>query len=642
MTSMQIYVRQSRHTLRKLLLDPRLRRIIRGAGCFLGGFCLSAASLAHHPMPLAMGMVCASVGMPGLLWALGGTAGYVFFWGGAGQQGLLWLAAALPCALFLGGSRISREAPLLMSAIGALIVSAGGVIFQQWLGDETPVLIYLLRVALGAFSTWVFQRAVSREDARILWLGRGLMALALAQIAPIPWLNLGCVAAGAMATAGAFPGTALAGLALDLAGISRVSMTAAVCLGWFWRLLPGKPRWLSCVAPAVSFLAVAYLCGIRDLRPLPALALGGFVGMLWAGEQIHIRRGETGVVQVRLEMAATALSQTRQLLLETDLPPVDEGALISRCAERACGGCPCRKGCKDREDIAAMPAQLLHRPLPQSRDLPVVCRKSNRVLLELQRCQEQLRAIRADRERQREYQGAVAQQYGFLAAFLQDLSDTLPRRGKMPQARFSPRVEVFANRPAEENGDRVFWFSGVGCRFYVLLCDGMGRGIGAVDAGNAAGKLLRQMLRAGFPGEYALRSLNSLCALRQRAGIVTVDLLEVELDTGKATLYKWGAPCSYLVGKNGAEKIGTTVPPPGLSAVEGRETVERLSLRRGETLLMVSDGVGGEDALRRLTAAPNLQPGELAAFVLEQGTEDCTDDATVAAVRLVPSDLDAS
>ena len=73
---------------------------------------------------------------------------------------------------------------------------------------------------------------------------------------------------------------------------------------------------------------------------------------------------------------------------------------------------------------------------------------------------------------------------------------------------------------------------------------------------------------------------------------------------------------------------------------DARETVERLSLRRGEVLIMVSDGVDGEGFLRRGEEwSPQLPPGELAARVLERLSGDGSDDATAAVIRLAPTTL---
>ena len=256
----------------------------------------------------------------------------------------------------------------------------------------------------------------------------------------------------------------------------------------------------------------------------------------------------------------------------------------------------------------------------------------------MQACSGNMRevSIRADRQRQTEYRVAVVQQYRFLAEYLQDLSDLLGRRLPQTNPRFSPEVLIFGNRPEAENGDRFSMFAGTMCRYYVLLCDGMGTGMGAVQEGNTAIDILRRLLMAGYPAEHALRSLNSICALRERAGAVTVDLLEIQLDTGKATLYKWGAPAGYLVTRTGAEKIGIAGPPPGLSVTDYRETADKLSLRRGETLVLVSDGIGEEEALNCCLRFAGQAPGELANALLLCGKDAGEDDATVITVRLEP------
>jgi serine phosphatase RsbU (regulator of sigma subunit) len=283
-----------------------------------------------------------------------------------------------------------------------------------------------------------------------------------------------------------------------------------------------------------------------------------------------------------------------------------------------------------------LPNQLLHSPLVEVASLSIPCKKPGRLILELRRTQEQLRILRADRERQAEYRTAVIQQYQFLGNFLRQQSDLLPRRGDRLRQRFTPEVSCATMGRENSNGDRCIWFPGPGCKYYILICDGMGTGLGAAQEGQSAASLLRQMLSAGFPAEHALRSLNSLTVLRGRAGAVTVDLAEIQLDSGRAAVYKWGAAPSYLIRDGGAEKIGTAGPPPGLSIKNARETVQRLSLRRGEVLILLSDGVDGEGALRRIKMISTQPPGELAAKVLEFGARNAEDDATVAAVRLFP------
>ena len=160
----------------------------------------------------------------------------------------------------------------------------------------------------------------------------------------------------------------------------------------------------------------------------------------------------------------------------------------------------------------------------------------------------------------------------------------------------------------------------------------MGTGSGAARESREAAQLLKGLLQAGFPAEYALRSLNSLAVLRELGGCTTVDLVRLQLDTGRGTLYKWGAASSYLLKNGQLRKIGTAGPPPGLS-VQARETVDRLSLSGGEVLILLSDGAGEDMLLRTPWSVRSPSPGGLAAALVEQGAQ-AGDDATVAVVGL--------
>ncbi len=640
MVTIETYARRWRSAAKKLVADQRIRMVAKTAVHFGCGFALSAASLMQRCQPFAVGLLCAVTGLRAVLLALGAGAGYLLFWGEAGHQGLLWLGLALPVALILGKRQIIHESALLMSSIAALIVSASGLFFQIFFHDTTPVMAYLLRIFTGAVSARLFYLVRRRQDQAADWLAAGIAVLALAQISVFPGFSLGFVAAGLLAAGGPLPAAALAGLALDLSQVTRTPMTGVLSLAYFCRMLPYGRKWISCAAPAVMYILITNLGGFTDFRPVLGLVLGGFGAVFLPPQpELRHRRGETAAAQVRLELMAGVLSQTQQLLLEAPEIPVDEEAVLSRAQARACGGCPCRKSCRER--AGALPRQLLHKPLMDTTSLPLSCKKPGRLIMELRRAQEQLRAIQADRERQAEYRSALVQQYQFLSLFLQQLSDQLPRRGDKLRQNFEPEIAVESFSRENSNGDRCVWFVGTQCRYYVLLCDGMGTGIGAAQEGQDAASLLRQMLSAGFPAEHALRSVNSLLALRGRAAAVTIDLVELRLDCGRAAVYKWGAAPSLLLFEGLAEKIGTAGPPPGLSVTGGRETVERLSLRRGEVLVLLSDGVDGEAVRQRIVLQGQRPPEELAAEILEQGTQDTQDDATVAVIRLVPCGLSA-
>ena len=632
------YVNGVEKTCRQWACDGRVQLWLRGIGYVVMGLVAAGGALGSRFQTLGLALCCAMTGWSAFFCGLGSCFGYIWLWGSAGWQGVLWVLTGFFVVTLAGNSRMVRQTPLFMPAVAALIAAVWGVVFQSVYADATPVTDYLLRVGLAFGGCWVLSRVVKGRDPVCEWIAWGLGALCLAQLGLITWLNPGVLLAAGLCVAGAFPGAVLAGLGLDLAGFTPVPVTAVVCAGYLVRFLPRVPRWIAGLAPAIAGFFVMQT-GTWDVHLLPALCIGGMAGQfLPLPGRVPYRRGETGVAQVRLEMAASVLGQAEQVLVEAPPPPVDEDALVRRAAEAACAGCPCRHNCKDSRRIAQLPGPVLHKNLVSPEEVPVQCRRTGRFLAQLHRSQEQLRTIRADRERQREYKEAVVQQFCFLASFLRDLSDQLPRRVQARRMAFQPWVQCYGNRPAGANGDRWFSFPGVGGRHYVILCDGMGTGAGAVQEGKNAGGILKRLLCAGYPAQHALRSLNSLCALRQRAGAVTVDLVELQLDTGKACLYKWGAPPAWLVNHTTVERLGQAGPPPGISVTEYRESAEPFSMRRGELLVLCSDGIEQEQALACCRAmAGSKAPGELARALMACGQTDASDDATIVLIRLDPA-----
>lgn len=634
MVSMETYLRRRKRDLQRLILDPR----IRGGGMLLFwgscGFLFTAASILNYPQPLAMGLICAMSGWQAVMATAGAMIGYPVFWGMAGRQGICWAASAGILALLLGNREEKREMPIILPALVSVLTAVTGVIFQFFLKERTPVMIYLLRITLSLLTGMLFTQALSCRDAITDWMVGGTAVFALAQVAPRPWLSLGYPIAGLLAVGGAFPGAALAGLGLDLAQVTAVPMTAVMSMAYFLRMLPFDKHWKACICPGIAYLAVMILCGIRDPTPIPGLVLGGMAGLLLPHRtQLHHRRGETGAAQVRLEMGAEVMASTCRLLGEMEMPPIDEFALLEKVRSRACESCSARKSCTQKD--------LLTRDFLQN-PLDADCRKPGRLIPELHRAQDQLRYLKADRQRRQDYRGALMQQYRFFGDYFRSLADRLARRGEEAEADFRIEVSARTNSKERANGDRCLAFSGDQCKYYVLLCDGMGTGLGAAQEGITAARYLRQMLLSGFPPQHCLCSYNSFLALRGAAGAVTMDLAEIHLDTGIATIFKWGAAPSWVLTRKGAEKIGTATPPPGISVTGIRETVEKLSLRRGEVLILLSDGVDGEVALHQAELTPDWPPGELAAKILERGRGKVEDDATAAVIRLRPTGLPVS
>ncbi len=629
----ETYLRRGQRRLESLALNPKVRSAALAAVCVGSGFLLSAIGFGKNPQPVAMGLICSALGWRAVLMALGAMLGYPSFWGSSGNSGIVWSAAGGLLAVMVGHRQESREQPLMIPCISAFLTVITGIGFRLILREEISLLQLPLQAATALFSGILFTQAARCRDAITDWLTAGVGVLALAKVSFGPYLVLGHLAAGIMAVGAAFPAAALAGLALDLSRITRVPMTAVMCTAYFIRMIPYDRKWQQCAAPAAAYILVSMICGIRDPTPLAGLALGGACGALLPPKpQIAHRRGETGVAQVRLEWSAQVLSDTEQLILEMKPPPIDREALLEQARQNACGGCSLRRTCPQQSWFGP---ELLENPLEAD------CRKQGRLVPELNRARQQLRLLQGDRNRQAEYRAALAQQYRFLSMYLRNLSDRLPRRADYPKAEFRMELSARCRSKEEANGDRCFAFAGTDCRYFVVLCDGMGTGLGAAREGQSAGNLLKKMLLAGFPPEHALKTLNSLLALQAKAGAVSVDLAEISLETGIVHLYKWGASPSWVLHRRGTEKIGTATFPPGIGVESTQMAVEKLSLRRGEVLILVSDGVDGE----KISGLPEVSPDgpltDLAAGFLERSSGK-EDDATVVLVRLRPTGLQSS
>ena len=618
----ETYLRRGQRTLERAALSPGVRRTAAAAACAGGGFLLSALGLRGFPQPVAMGLICSAAGWQALLMTLGAMVGYPSFWGSAGIQGIVWSAAAGLLAILTGRHRESREQPLMLPVVGAFLTVAVGLSFRVILKDTTPWLLLPLWSVVACGSGALFTQAARCRDPVTDWLIWGVGVLALCRVHPA----LGYGAAAALAVSAPFPPAALAGAALDLSGTAPAPMTAAVCLACFLRMHRFDNRWQQLTLPAVGYLLVAGVCGIWEPEPLPALIAGGAMGyLLPARPSPPGRRGSTGAAQVRLELSAHTMQTLRQAVLCMEPPPIDREALVQKVRDRACGGCTLRKTCAQQKRFTP---ELLDSPLDAD------CRKQGRLIPELRRAREQLRLLQAQRQRQGEYRGALAQQYQFLSNYLQNLADRLPRNPDRGAPSFRMELAVRTRGKEEANGDRCLAFAGPECTFFVALCDGMGTGLGAARESYAAGKLLRQLLSAGFPPDSALESLNSLLTLGSSAAAVTVDLAQIALDTGIVHIYKWGAAPSWLLTRRGTEKIGTATPPPGMGIGGTRMSVAKLSLRRGEVLVLLSDGAAGEDIPQLPADTLEGPAGVLAEKLLNHGAQEPDDDATAAVFRL--------
>ena len=231
-----------------------------------------------------------------LLTALGAGVGYVLFWGTVGRQTLIWVTAGTCLSVGLGIRQINRQMPLLMPAFAGLIVAVCGVIFQTAAQDVTAFIIYLIRVSTAFFATWLFSLVLQRRNAVLDWITCGVAVFALAQILPVPYLGLGFLAAGVLTVGAPFPVAALAGLALDLAQVTPVPMTAVTTLAYLVKFLPNPKNWVRGIMPAFVYTVILWIGGFLDFQPLPGLLLGGYLLLHHESGSPFLLIGTAGIV----------------------------------------------------------------------------------------------------------------------------------------------------------------------------------------------------------------------------------------------------------------------------------------------------------------------------------------------------------
>ena len=228
------------------------------------------------------------------------------------------------------------------------------------------------------------------------------------------------------------------------------------------------------------------------------------------------------------------------------------------------------------------------------------------------------------------------------------LRDADSQRGRARLSQREPLMAVAGVASADREGQAVsgdagVWFKDSAGVLNFLLCDGMGSGPAAREDSDTALRLLEKFLRAGLEPEEALNTVGEALALRgeEQGGFTTVDLLRIDLFSGKGAVYKLGAAPTYLRRGGVVERLTGESLPAGVSAgTQGGPDVFQLALDAGDCVVLLSDGVttGRDDRWVRqvLESFDGLSPQELAGRILKEsgGRSGSGDDRTVIAIKL--------
>lgn len=652
--------------IRRYLRIPAVIRTLGYIKYGLLGFCLGAAGSGTTPLPLGVGLLAQAPFGPELLFSAVGTlGGALAFWGiGTGLEPAAVLTLFFVSLAMLEGTELKKARafpPLLASAITAVL----GLLFllEHSSLSRGDLAGYVLRVILSGLAVLCFSQAGREKGTPADWFVAGTYVTALAQVLLFARLDLG-MALAALLVCTAPPGLAalplatVCGLGLDLSRVTAVVMTPILALSALAAAAVPKKQ-LRFLFPCLLSLPLMVLTETLDPAVPISLAVGGaaalFLPRALTPQPVQEVPGTDPDAAARLQSVSSVLSRIQGLLLTEDAcEKPDEGAAVfDQATEQVCRGClhfdQCwqRNGTETYRELSAQAPLLLEKGYAQEEDLPSAfrerCRRPEPFLQAVNQALFAYRFRRKCRRQLSESRQVLCSQYGFLSAYLNETAGQLdgPPVHRKPQ-RFRPEIGIRAvgKYGMAVSGDRGACFPGPGSRYYVLLCDGMGTGPGAAQESENAIGLLTGLLQAGLSASAALQMLNGLYLLRNSGGFSTADLLELHLDSGRGVLYKWGAAPSYVKHHGYAKKVGTAGPPPGLSIGDSAKAeVIRLSLTHGETVVLLSDGVSGEETRLRIAGFADRSPKALANYIIAGAGQNDEDDRTAMAVCLRPLSL---
>ncbi len=634
-----------------LPLPPtRLAKLLPLAAAFAAGLCLSGAAILGIHLPAAVCLIAAlGATLPGLLCYIGSAMGCLLLW-----DTEFTLMTLTPGFLVLVVHWAVQDMPLqkkIWFPAGSAVLP--GLVIEMMILLSAPVtgnvvtacLVQLATLVLG---TWAAQNVLQHPTGSPLCAALFALTSGCAAMTPAGIPLGGILAGGAVFslrnTHLAVPAALLTGLALDWnfsADTSCVAVLGSAVLAA--AALQKKTPTRELIVFLFTAAAIGIVCGGGGtvfLSVLLGSVAARFLPSLPVEEPVCLPEQ---AARNRLTAAARALDTVYRRL--ENLPPPDPQLEISDIYDKATGkvcpvcagfaGCWKQNPAETKDVLLTAAPEIFKKRCAESSDFPQEFRERCRHLPQLADAITDALTQDAGHRQQaryrRELRTVLSGQYRILSDFL--------RRSVLPRG--SEKTPLFTADTAcrvhpAGSGGRCTGFRR-GSRQYLLLCDGMGTGPDAAKDSLQAEILLKQLLQAGMEPDDALETLGSMAILGEDGGFCAVNLAWVSLVTGDGMLYQWGGGDCFLLVDGKVKKIGTATLPPGVG-VGGAHMARqvRLSLGRGDVLVLTSDGVDGEVVRRLLRQAEGQQANDLAAGILARSSEG-EDDRSAAVLMLHPA-----
>lgn len=165
----------------------------------------------------------------------------------------------------------------------------------------------------------------------------------------------------------------------------------------------------------------------------------------------------------------------------------------------------------------------------------------------------------------------------------------------------------------EPNGDTASAFETEQGYSYFLISDGMGSGREAAITSKLCTLFLSKLLGAGCPKSVVIEMLNGFIRSKNEECSATVDLVELDLYSGKGCFVKSGAAPSFILREGNIYKLQSKTLPIGILRDTDAEQIN-FDMKNGDIIVMFSDGVAA-------TLEESTWLTELLSFDFEQDLE---------------------
>ncbi len=640
---------------RVIVENPGLQMVL---GCLVRfglGVVLAGAGFGKTLMPLAVGMVAIGQSpLQSLSALLGSCLGYLYVW--PFQQAVMAMATGVmvfATVCVMGGS--SRWA-WFMPAISATFSAMVGVVFLvQGQATVESVIQYVTQIAIAGGGTYCFQTAYQRHRVWAIYASLGAVVAGCCGFFLLEDIPLGQLVAYTLVAGGlGVPGNLSLAVVLALTlqsfsgGHSGYLLLLATAVS---PLAEQVPRPLTLLAFVTLVTAGALCFATAELTLALVAAVAGCLALTLPRKWYYSLGSGQGqlAMESRLTQMAGVLEQMGETIgREVEAPPPAGAAdIFEKTSKEVCENCVLWSKCwRQRSGSTYQALCQVARPMMErgallEGDFPgdflENCCAVSDFLTSVNDQLDQAAGRRQVYHRLAESRAVLGQQYEFLSKYFQEIAhESVKVPGGKANFQVQVAVAMDSGQDREISGDKGATFTDDDGKYYVLLCDGMGTGTDAAQEAELAVTTITGLLQGGLGPEKTLEILNGIYILRGTGTFSTVDLLAVDLVDGQATLYKWGGAPSYWKGEE-TKRIGTATPPPGLGVGESHKAQTiGLSLSRGETLILLTDGADHPKLGRQLEDWKSSSPEELVKSALAVGAANDGDDKTVVAVQLRP------